>query len=165
VASKIIAEALGYTFSQEGLGDLLSALRDDEVLARRFPERKDGSIGKTSHETTAEYWADKGPLSGTAAEVDLGRVEIDHASLMRWLSGGSGAGKTQGPGRPATIDWDSFWIEIVTRANGVDGLDGISLADMAVDMQSWFENIGGHIPNERTIRKKLEPLYERLGPN
>lgn len=65
-------------------------------------------------------------------------------------------------GAPEKYNWESFWREVVTRAQTPDGLPP-NQADLVKQMLNWFEKAGGQRPGPSTIRAKLSrlPYYNR----
>lgn len=68
--------------------------------------------------------------------------------------------KNQG-GRPPEYDWDSFMMEIVSRANSIDGLPETQ-ADLIRDLLSWFSETYGREPAESAVKQRVSRIYKYL---
>lgn len=64
-------------------------------------------------------------------------------------------------GRPVEYDWDSFMLEIVRRANDLDGLPD-SQAELVRDMQQWFVDNFNAEPAESSIKVRISKIYKYL---
>jgi hypothetical protein len=64
-------------------------------------------------------------------------------------------------GRPTEYDWDSFTLEIIRRANNLDGLPD-SQAELIRDMQQWFANTFDTEPAESSIKSRISKIYRYL---
>lgn len=64
-------------------------------------------------------------------------------------------------GRPPQYDWDNFMLEIIRRANSLDGLPD-SQADLVREMQEWFSVTTGSEPAESSIKLRTSKVYKYL---
>lgn len=64
-------------------------------------------------------------------------------------------------GRPSEYDWDSFMLEIIRRANSLDGLPD-SQAELVRDMLQWFSITTGLEPAESSIKVRTSKIYKYL---
>ena len=106
----------------------------------RFVTEPEGGIEVTSED-----------LVITAAE--LARFEDEH-DILRRAGGGAGA--------PAKYDWDGMYLQIITRIHN-QGLPETQAAFVA-EVQEWFmrRSEAGDAPDERTIRRRLTPIWQAL---
>ncbi|MBV9630365.1 MAG: hypothetical protein JO230_19895 [Xanthobacteraceae bacterium] len=63
-------------------------------------------------------------------------------------------------GRKAKYNWEAFYVEIVSRANHLDGLPE-SQAELVRDMSLWSQYEWGEEPSESLIKEKISPIYKR----
>ncbi|MBN8179975.1 hypothetical protein [Roseibium aggregatum] len=76
----------------------------------------------------------------------------------------SGSPKEQtGPprGRPPGYDWDRFTLEIIKRANSLDGLPETQ-AELVRDMLQWFSDQFGSEPAESSVKARISKIYRYL---
>ncbi|MBA5777029.1 hypothetical protein H2509_07780 [Stappia sp. F7233] len=64
-------------------------------------------------------------------------------------------------GRPQEYDWDSFTMEIVRLANGLDGLPD-KQADLIRMMLQWFTDTYGAEPAESSVKERVSKIYNYL---
>lgn len=64
-------------------------------------------------------------------------------------------------GRPPEYDWDSFILEIVHRANSLDGLPE-KQADLVREMLSWFGITHEKEPAESAVKARVSKIYRYL---
>ncbi|MBX9454964.1 MAG: hypothetical protein KL863_02425 [Rhizobium sp.] len=64
-------------------------------------------------------------------------------------------------GRPPEYDWDSFFLEIVHRANSIDGLPE-KQADLVREMLSWFGNTHEKEPAESAVKARVSKIFRYL---
>jgi hypothetical protein len=64
-------------------------------------------------------------------------------------------------GRPANPSWDAFWVEVCGRIHD-DGRP-VHLQPFARELVEWWqEHLQTEPPEQRTIEKKLRPLWDRI---
>jgi hypothetical protein len=133
---------------------LIEALSEGMVRSRRV----DHTTNRTS-ELDAAFWRDGG------ARWKKGRipVEIHRKDLLEWLTPGAKTNGSRKQGRPATYDWDAFWIEVVNLANHPDGLPDTQAA-LADHIETWFEEEIGKSPARSEIEARISRLYNRIKP-
>lgn len=61
-------------------------------------------------------------------------------------------------GRPPTYDWDSFILEVICRANSLDGLP-VTQAELIRDMLQWFLDTYGVEPAESAVKQRISKIY------
>tara|TARA_R110002020_G_scaffold37828_3_gene113981 strand:- start:10110 stop:10730 length:621 start_codon:yes stop_codon:yes gene_type:complete len=64
-------------------------------------------------------------------------------------------------GRPPTYDWDSFIMEVIRRANSLDGLPHVQ-ADLIRDLLQWFSDTYGVEPAESAVKQRISKIYKYL---
>ena len=60
-------------------------------------------------------------------------------------------------GAPAKYDWDSFWVELVVRAD-LDGLPEVR-SELQRSMMDWCAKNWPNEPSESEVRKRLTMIY------
>lgn len=134
---------------------LLEALRDGAVRARRTD---------TGQELAPEFWREGKALWEVAERNNpTMSVEVHRGELDTWLSGPKPLSGGARQGRPASYDWEGFWIEVVAVANHPDGLPQTQMA-LVDHMEGWFEDNLGKSPARSSIEEKVSRLYRRLAP-
>lgn len=64
-------------------------------------------------------------------------------------------------GRPQTYDWDSFTLEIIRRADSLDGLPDVQ-AELIRDMLQWFRDTYDVEPAESSVKARISKIYRYL---
>ncbi len=106
--------------------------------------------------------------AGSCHVVGRDDLVVRRAEIERFAAAHLGnAGKAQPSasrqrGAPPRYDWDGFWVEVCRRVHeeGVPETQG-QLVRLMLD---WFAETGRRIPDASTVKKKLSPLWQLLGP-
>lgn len=84
---------------------------------------------------------------------DVHRFEAEHGLTRRAPDAG---------GAPARYDWEGFYIAQMVRLHeqGLPATQG----EWISEIQDWFalNSPGGEVPDERTIRRRLSPIWRAL---
>lgn len=64
-------------------------------------------------------------------------------------------------GRPPEYDWDSFILEVICRANSLDGLPDTQ-SELIRDLLQWFSDVYGVEPAESAVKQRISKIYNYL---
>jgi hypothetical protein len=103
------------------------------------------------------------PAPRHAVEVALADLLIMAADVRRFEEDCELLRRPPGRGGPGTnYDWDGMYVAIIRRVHehGVP----VSQADWVSEVQDWFviRSEGAAVPDERTIRRRLTPIWRAL---
>lgn len=133
---------------------------------------RDGwTVIKNGQHDVREFWTLKPNYlhltpDGVAIIVSEVLVSRDEVERFEAENGVSDAAETRngnvrgGPGRPSRYEWDAFWVETCRRVHE-DGVPD-SQAEMVRGMIDWFNERGGAVPDESTVKKKMSQLWRSI---
>lgn len=144
---------------------LLVLLREGSLVARGRIEQFD--VGPFSNATKPveislvtwrdyEFVDDLRILRSDDFQEFIFQIEIERAKIEALTKISPSLNKG---GRPARHDWDKFWIEVCHEI--YNGAELTSIAQFAGDCLE-FEMWNGDPPDQRTIEKRLKPLFDKL---
>jgi hypothetical protein len=64
-------------------------------------------------------------------------------------------------GRPQEHDWNTFILEIISRANRPDGLPDTQ-AELVREMLGWFQSTFGKEPAESAVKERISKIYRYM---
>lgn len=64
-------------------------------------------------------------------------------------------------GRPQEHDWDTFTLEVICKANSLDGLPDTQ-SELVKEMQTWFQANYGNEPAESSVKSRISKIYRYL---
>jgi hypothetical protein len=108
--------------------------------------------------------------SDTAVLVRRASLALNHAEVVRFevANGVTPAldliadDTTRRRGAPPQFDWDDFWVEVCHTVY-VDGVPDTQGA-LVRRMDQWFAERVTKPPSASTLKRKLIPLWRRIGP-
>lgn len=105
-----------------------------------------------------------GMIAVTMPEILVRREEVARFEAANGVTGEKRPAEVAvrgTPGAPARFDWDAFWIEVCRRIHE-EGLPSTQAA-LVRALLNWFSENGSPVPDESTVKKKISPLWRKLG--
>lgn len=148
--------------------DVLPLFRPDGARFERVSIRRVRSQGEAEWQ-----WIAKPPkgIAITAPEVLIRRAEVERFEQQHDIAGGPAARamkrsdqterlRAASPGAPPRYDWNAFAGAVARRVHD-EGMPA-SQGELIRDMLDWFGTTFGAVPDESTVRRRVQALWPVL---